>query len=98
MKRYTYWVGWNAPFDIPDEQMVEVWPRGMKGWCTGEGDDYSTWVARIDAVSAAGAIETLRSCYGHSADRVSLRWEPSELPFGWRHPSERFQDKQGGSR
>lgn len=69
-----WWCGWNVPDAVPNEHMVERWPEGMKGWRTGYGDDYTTWVAVVMANTEEEAWNTILSCYGESAGEISERF------------------------
>ena len=74
-----FWVGWEVPDDTPDEHMVLTWPEGMKGWCSGSGDDYTTWVGIVFAEDAQAAWAKVLSCYGESADCIRDRDFTSEM-------------------
>lgn len=88
---YTFWCGWEVPDGVPDEHMVEAWPAGMKGWLSGSGDVFSTWVGRVDAASAEAAEKIVRGCYGKSGRRIRMRWEPEKNALGYR-PGGRFPE------
>jgi hypothetical protein len=64
----------------------------MKGWSSGFSDTFGCWCARVDASSAAEAEAIVRSCYGKSAGRIRMRWEPEEYELGWRSTSGRFPE------
>jgi hypothetical protein len=86
-----WWVGWTVPDDVPDEHMSESWPGGMKGWRTGSGEDYSTWVGVVRARNKRGAWKVVLSCYGESAARVGERFDTREMdPEEQSAPSDRF--------
>lgn len=93
----TFWCGWSADDDIPDEHMVAQWPEGMHGWRTGSGGGYITLVARVDASDAADAERIVRGCYGKSGSRMRMRWEPERHVLGWR-PGARFQEPARGAK
>lgn len=86
----VWWCGWNVPNDIPEEHMAAAWPEGMRGWCTGHSEGYTTWVARVEAEAAEYATEVVIGCYGKSARRIDSRWEPKAKPDGWWPESGRF--------
>lgn len=92
MAKHTFWVGWEVDNDIPDEHMVEKWPAGMKGWRSGYGDGHVTWCARVDADTAEDAEGVVRGCYGKSAKKIRMRWEPEEHELGWRPTGGRFPE------
>lgn len=88
---YTWWVGWEVPDMVPEENAVETWPDGMRGWLSGHGNGYKTWTGRVDAPSAAEAWATVLRCYGPSCGDIKQRWEPRQHPLGWR-PGDRFPE------
>lgn len=92
MALFTFWVGFEVDESIPQDHMVEKWPTGMKGWTSGYGDGFSTKCARVDADSPAQAESIVRSCYGPSADKIRMRWEPEEHEHGWRPTGGRFPE------
>lgn len=86
----TYWCGWNVPEGIPKSSIVRKWPEGMKGWESGIGDGYTTWVARIEAPTPARAEAMIRSCYHKGSERIEMRWEPKAQERDWWPPGGRF--------
>jgi len=90
-KLRLWWCGWNVPFNIPPEDMLEDWPYDMQGWHTGEGNDYSTWTGAVWAETDSAATETVLSCYGASSDQITLRWPP-RLQDDDFTPGDRFPD------
>lgn len=90
--RHTYWCRWEAPGDIPDEHMVEKWPKGMRGWISGYSKNATIWCARVDATSPEAAERIIRKCYGPSGDEIQLSWEPEENKLGWRPTGGRFPE------
>ena len=84
-----FWCGFNVPNDLPEQSRVEVWPEGMWSWCSGEGDEYTTWTALIEASSGKAAESIIRFCYGANGDKIVLRWDPEEKPEDW-IPGDRF--------
>lgn len=92
MSKFTFWVGWEASHDIPQEHMVASWPKGMKGWCSGSSDEFETYAGRVDADDAKKAKALVRSCYGASGDKIVMRWEPEQHELGWRPTGGRFPE------
>lgn len=62
-----WWVGWTVPDEVPDKHMVRKWPAGIRGWHTGYGEGYTTWVAAVWAADAGKARDTALGCFGESA-------------------------------
>jgi len=88
----VFWVGWTFPDEHQeDKRIASSWPKGVKGWTTGYGHDYTTWVGRVEAESAEEAESLVLSMYGELASHVEWRWSPEEKPWGWK-PSDRFPD------
>jgi selenophosphate synthetase-related protein len=84
-----FWCGFEVPNALSEESMSEKWSVGMIGWCSGEGDDYTTWTALIEAATGKVAESIIRSCYGANGDRIVMRWDPKEKPADW-IPGDRF--------
>ena len=89
MTARAYWVGWEVPYDIPEEAKVEKWPEGMLGFNSGHGGHYSTWVGIVFGDNAAAAWKTVLDCYGDHAGDIVERFGPDECQDGWK-PSDRW--------
>lgn len=99
MAKFTFWVGWEADNNIPDKEIAESWPKGMKGWVSGYGgidedgrSSYRTWCARVDADTPEEAEKIVRGMYRKHAAKIRMRWEPTQKELGWRDTSGRFPE------
>jgi hypothetical protein len=91
--KFTFWCRYEVPRSIPDEHMVEKWPRGMKGWISGySGNGTTIWCARVDSATPEDAERVVRRCYGKSSSKIEMSWEPEQKPLGWRPTGGRFPE------
>lgn len=91
-ERFTFWCRWFVPTTIPDEHLLERWPKGMKGWVSGyDMDDNQIWCARVDAAAPGEAERVIRRCYGKSGRAITIDFI-NENPLGWRPGGGRFPE------
>lgn len=87
----VFWLSWIVR-PIADEEVLETWPEGVKGWVTGEygDDDRQIWCGRVEAQDADAAKEKVLSMYGRFRSQVEWRFGPEQKANGWWPDRRRF--------
>lgn len=75
-----YKVGWRIPDNLDDNKLPEAWPAHMRGWNTGFGTGYLTYVGLVLAENEESTIQVVRDLYAGCGDVVDDRDMTQEVP------------------
>lgn len=87
----VFWVSWWIR-EIDDPEVASTWPKGVKGWVSGEDMNEpprQSWCARVEAKDQADAKAKILGMYGRFSTEVEWRFI-EEKPDGWWPPADRF--------
>ena len=94
-----YWMGWEEPGDDARPLKLPL-PGGVRWWCSGQGHDYSTVCAVVDALNEEEAWGKLDGYWSPQKRRfvenkgpAADNWRPSNR-FPW--PADEPRQEKGG--